>query len=403
MTGMNWSGLRLAALGGSFFLVTTAGSLRAQPWVDQIYCTVGGWQGVWFTSPQNGWVVGQGVLRTTDGQSWTSVSFPYAYLSDVTFRDAAVGLIVGEDGVIYRTTDGGDSWAPVASGTIAPLRAVAFGTGGRAYAAGFGIVLRSADDGATWSVADAGDIQYLDVVAKGPDRAWVVGAGGVIRATTTGGASWFSQTSGTANDLDGVFFLTPSMGWIAGTNATLRRTEDGGATWESRNSGISDGINAVYFVDANLGWAVGDLSAIYHTTNGGLDWITEMDPSNDPLFDVFFADADHGWAVGGVCNIVFRAGVPVAVEESPPAFSLRHQPNPAWRSTSIEFSLPLPGFVRLTIHDLRGRQVAVLVEEHRAAGTHRVNWRPVGLAAGVYFYRCNAVGSSITRKLVLLH
>lgn len=400
---MDRFGLLGSLLGGIVLLATAAAPTRAQPWVDQTSCTTVSWEGVWFTSPQNGWLVGQGyAVRITDGH-WTPVYFTNPYLNDVTFRDAAVGLVVGENGVIFRTTDGGDSWAPVASGTAAPLRAVAFGAGGKAYAAGLGIVLRSTDDGATWSVADAGDIQYLDVVAQGPDRAWVVGDGGVIRATTTGGASWFSQTSGTTNDLDGVFFLTPSVGWIAGRNGTLRHTEDGGATWAPRNSGISEGLNAVYFVDSNLGWAVGELSAIYHTTNGGLDWITEKNPTNDQLRDVFFADADHGWAVGVVCRVLFR-GATVGASETPRhALFLRHHPNPARRSVTIEYTLARPGFVRLAIHDIHGRQVAVVLEKHEGAGTHRVDWRPEGLAAGLYFYRCAALESSLTRRLVLLH
>lgn len=52
-------------------------------------------------------------------------------LHDVSFRDPGVGLVVEDNGSIFRTTDGFDSWTPVASGTVAPLRAVAFGASGK--------------------------------------------------------------------------------------------------------------------------------------------------------------------------------------------------------------------------------------------------------------------------------
>lgn len=400
---MDRSGL-LASLHGGFVLLALAtGPGHAQPWVAQGACTGIDFEEVWFTSPQDGWIVGgSGTLVRTAGQGWIPVNLTNHVLHDVTFRDASVGVVVGDNGSIFRTTDGGDSWTPVASGTDAPLRAVAFGAGGKAYAAGLGILLGSTDDAATWSVVEAGDFSYLDLAAQGPNRAWVVGEGGVIRATTTGGASWFWQTSGTANNLEGVFFLTPSEGWVAGPNGTLGYTQDGGATWTSRNSGISVSLTSVHFVDSNQGWAVGELGTIYRTTNGGLDWVAEGSPWGDDLSDVFFVDASHGWAVGTTCRILSRETTVGVAETLPRALLLQHQPNPVRRSATIEYALPRPGFVRLAIYDIQGRRAAVVVDEHKEAGAHRVHWQPEGLAGGLYFYRCDALGSSISRRLVLL-
>ena len=58
----------------------------------------------------------------------------------------------------------------------------------------------------------------------------------------------------------------------------------------------------------------------------------------------------------------------------------------------IRFELPRPGHVRLTIHDLRGRRVAAIVDRELPAGVHAAPWSSAGLAAGVYIVRLEALG-----------
>jgi len=59
-------------------------------------------------------------------------------------------------------------------------------------------------------------------------------------------------------------------------------------------------------------------------------------------------------------------------------------PNPFNSGTTIPFNLPHPGTVRLRIFDALGREAAVLVDGHLAAGRHEVSWHPKGLASGVW-------------------
>ena len=80
-------------------------------------------------------------------------------------------------------------------------------------------------------------------------------------------------------------------------------------------------------------------------------------------------------------------------------------PNPAVRGTRIGFTLPREEHVRLTVTDLQGRTLAVLVNEVRPAGRHTVRWDGAGprgaVAAGVYFIRCEAGGKVATRRLAI--
>ena len=80
----------------------------------------------------------------------------------------------------------------------------------------------------------------------------------------------------------------------------------------------------------------------------------------------------------------------------------QNQPNPFNPVTRIAFSLPLEGAVRLTVYNLRGRQVARLAEGDLPAGTHVVTWDATGQPSGVYFCRLEAPGISETRKMTLV-
>ncbi|RPH93377.1 T9SS C-terminal target domain-containing protein [candidate division KSB1 bacterium] len=77
-------------------------------------------------------------------------------------------------------------------------------------------------------------------------------------------------------------------------------------------------------------------------------------------------------------------------------------PNPFNPSTTLSFTLPREGSVRLEIYNLQGRLVQVLAEGRHAAGKHRVNFSGESLAAGVYLCRFESGPVSATQKLLLL-
>jgi hypothetical protein len=81
---------------------------------------------------------------------------------------------------------------------------------------------------------------------------------------------------------------------------------------------------------------------------------------------------------------------------------LQNHPNPFNPSTTIEYDLPYAAHVRLAVFDLLGREVALLVDEMLAQGTHTVHWDAGARPSGVYFYRLLAGRFQKTRKLVVL-
>jgi DNA/RNA endonuclease YhcR with UshA esterase domain len=101
--------------------------------------------------------------------------------------------------------------------------------------------------------------------------------------------------------------------------------------------------------------------------------------------------------------------VSVDVEGQALAFALhQNNPNPFDVSgTHIAFALERPGVAKLRVFDVQGRVVRTLVNGALDAGRHFVDWNGMNdgdrrASAGVYFYRLEASGESLTRKMTLL-
>jgi hypothetical protein len=77
-------------------------------------------------------------------------------------------------------------------------------------------------------------------------------------------------------------------------------------------------------------------------------------------------------------------------------------PNPFSDKTTIIYDLPAAAGVRISVHDLLGREVALLQDDPKAAGRHYVTWSRSGLAAGVYAVRLQAGGLVATQRIVVV-
>jgi len=80
----------------------------------------------------------------------------------------------------------------------------------------------------------------------------------------------------------------------------------------------------------------------------------------------------------------------------------QNYPNPFNPATTIEFEIARSEFVSLKVFDIRGREVANLVNEERSAGAYKVKFDASNISTGVYFYRLHAGEFWEVRKLLLL-
>ena len=80
----------------------------------------------------------------------------------------------------------------------------------------------------------------------------------------------------------------------------------------------------------------------------------------------------------------------------------QNYPNPFNPVTTIKFSLPESGNVKLTIYNLLGEQVAEPVNEFKNAGVHTINFNASELNSGVYIYKIESNGFVQSRKMTLI-
>ncbi len=85
-----------------------------------------------------------------------------------------------------------------------------------------------------------------------------------------------------------------------------------------------------------------------------------------------------------------------------PCFLHQNYPNPFNPSTTIEYSIPAAGAVRLRVFDLLGRELAVLLDESKHAGVYTSDFDGTALPSGIYVYQLEWKSMVLARRMTLL-
>lgn len=226
-------------------------------------------------------------------------SLPQENLIAVGFSDNLRGSILGHEGTLYTTSDGGESWSQrridgkFVSAQISDNGKVIWGVidgVGRSFVleiqAGFregmrviGSFPNEAANGSGSFAGDAGAVNAND------GKRWVATAGSRI-LRSDGSAGWEQvwpqkdrgdesrSARGSDAELRGLYFINSNHGWVTGAQGTILATSDGGDTWKQQASYTSSFLRAVTFApDGASGWAAGTDGTILSTKDGGLTWL----------------------------------------------------------------------------------------------------------------------------------
>lgn len=245
---------------------------------------------------------------SASAQGWTKLApFTSKMLNGIFSASTSMSIGVGDDGLVFGTTDGGTTWSTANASTTEDLNKVfVFGTLQPVIVCvGDNGILRYSDNlGITWGTWTSGTTRNLnDIFVHDPfvgTNLTVVGDNGTIIHSGNSGANWTARTSGTTKQLNGVFFTDMNTGIAVGNDGLILRTTDAGVSWAPISSGISAGtdLNHVFFSTTTWGCIVGDGGTILRSTDAGVSWSSVSSPTTRNLARLSFGDVSKGWAVG---------------------------------------------------------------------------------------------------------
>lgn len=237
----------------------------------------------------------------------------------------------------------------------------------------------------------------------------------------------YDRAAALALDVNGNVFVT---GNSADDFATVKYDAAGTEIWVRRYSGPAAGGDwaTAITVDASgnayvSGSSYGnsttqyDIATLSYDPSGTVRWTERYNgPGNfyDTPYSIAVSSSGEVYVSGssggsgtGLDYTTIKYAPPVSTSVAPGrapsgGFALRSDPNPFTLTTRIHFTIP-PGthrdHVRLAVYDVRGAEVALLVNEELAAGTYERVLNGSTLETGIYWARLQAGALSETRKM----
>gem|GEM_PF-2539789 len=257
---------------------------------------------IYFTDVNNGFAMGSSskLYRTSDGgNSWAQVTLSVSSATLNRMLELPGGELVIAGGtssgsLILKSSDGGTTWTEKASGGSYAFKDADVSSSGVIYAVGsYGMVMKSSDAGETWAATEGSmfstvyDVEVLD------DLTAVLSCdNGVFQRTVDGGLNWTEvfddgNFSGYTMDFHGDTGF--SMGW----KGHIMQSHDGGLTWEYANSSGVESLYALSATDFHNIWAAGESGMVFHSMDAGHTWSrTQLGGDYDYLRDIFQAGPD---------------------------------------------------------------------------------------------------------------
>jgi photosystem II stability/assembly factor-like uncharacterized protein len=384
--------------------------------------TIANLRDIFFIDEEYGWVVGSNgtIIKTTNGGiNWEVIHLAYnEFISSVFFINRELGWITTTyNDKIYMTNNGGESWEHIATieGTAVSLMDIFFVNDSTGFVCRSAYsIYRTTDYGYTWeeTLGTFYGTEAFDFVDE--DYGWA-GGHNSFKITTNGGGDWTSIDLLTYEFfVSNICLLNGDNGFIVGygwdnlgTDYNMFvSTNDGGNTLFHKM--IDSYLFDVHFDSPDVGWIAG--SEILKTTDGGHNWTTlnpvvhTFDFADDKSWGINFENrilfSDDGWKTA---TMQFPGSVNVENSENTNSYFLSQNfPNPFNPNTKIKFELHERVFVTLKIYDLLGNEINSLIEEEKLAGNYEIEFDGAELSSGIYLYKIIAGNFVDTKKMILL-
>lgn len=247
------------------------------------------------------------------GQNYTDFTWQYPQygghsLNEVKHVADETFIAVGDEGMLLMTYDNGQTWTINQQKTLKNFRAVwVFNSEDILVAGSFdnsGLELyRTLDGGDTWALTYSNPtLSVYDMQFPSDSVGYMVGNIGKVLRTDDAGNTWTDISNASINgSLRSVWFTSPDTGFIGRTSTFgMYKTTNGGLTWSQNFGYFFTTCYAMHFLNDTLGFAGAFGNAIFRTTNGGENWSQQSNPQLSEFIRSFsFADSLRGMAIAG--------------------------------------------------------------------------------------------------------
>lgn len=149
-----------------------------------------------------------------------------------------------------------------------------------------GTIYRSPDGGATFQTRSIGTTNYNSITGKAPLNMWIAGDNGTILISTNAGNAFTQYNTGVSENFNSIHFADNNTGWVACTNGKIYESTNGGLNWTQQVTPTANNLSTIKFIDASTGVAGGNNGTILITTNGGSNWNQASLPVNNSILSI---------------------------------------------------------------------------------------------------------------------
>ncbi len=216
------------------------------------------------------------IYRTSDGaNSWTDVaSVPRAF-HKLLFLDATTGFAVGDQSLFLATTDGGATWTAKPLASFAPRNLTDISCASATtcvMATGTNQLVKTADGGENGTLVAPSQAPIFTAGFASATRVAALGGAGAT-AISDDAAATFAPVGGSLPGTYSAMVAGPAgVAFAPGAKGSLAKTTDGGANWVRGNVSTPNDVIDVSFPTATDGFALDSVGGLFRTADGGATW-----------------------------------------------------------------------------------------------------------------------------------
>lgn len=255
-------------------------------------------------------ILGLLICELTFSQTnWTVVdSGSSSALKDVQFTSDSVGFIVGGNGTLLKTMDGGSTWSVIMMNTTEDFISVSFISDTVGYVASQNSIYKTTDGGISWLIVTTDLVNTFNTLKFITEDIGFIGTDSYILKTIDGGQNWVNIQS-TLSIINSISFPTATVGYFTGgaSSGYVYKTTDQGNTVSTTVNAFNTIREEIQFLDATTGYLIGWYSPqVLKTVDGGVSWLT-MGTDHVGGIAVRFLDEQTGYHIdqsGGTYKIL---------------------------------------------------------------------------------------------------